>query len=110
MLQSSRSEMRFRQLTQRARSKELAVILCLTALGALLCMQAFHAHLGPASLADQTHCSICAAAHTAVTALCVGLILLVTPSPAQSPRRALNFYSQSRFLESDLFSRPPPRI
>jgi hypothetical protein len=96
--------------SQRASSKKLAVVLCVVALGALLCVQAFHTHLGPTSLADQTHCSICVAAHSAISAICVSLLLLVTPTPPRFRRSFLNFFcTPSQFLEFDLFSRPPPR-
>jgi hypothetical protein len=102
--------MRLNQLTQRANFNKYAVGLCLVALAALLCIQTFHTHLAPSSFADQTHCSVCVAAHSAISAMCVSLLLLVAPAPPRLRRSFLDFFcTPSQFLEFDLFSRPPPR-
>jgi hypothetical protein len=101
--------MRLNELIPSARSSRWAVLLCFAALIALLCVQAFHTHLGPSSLADQTHCSICAAAHTASAALYVGLLLFAAPAIRRVfDRGLLTFHPQSQIAEFGLFSRPPP--
>lgn len=101
--------MRIHELTRSARSKKWAVVLCLTALAALLCIQAFHTHLGHSSFSDQTHCSLCAAIHSASVALFVGFLLLTAPPiPRRFVRSLLDFRPESQITEFGLFSRPPP--
>ena len=101
--------MRLHELTQSARSRKWAAVLCLTALAALLCIQAFHTHLGRSSFSDQTPCSLCAAIDSGTVTLFVGFLLLTAPAvPLYFLRSLMDFHPESQITVFDLFSRPPP--
>src|SRR5437764_5586452 len=111
MLQFPRRRfMRPDDFTRSARSRRVAVAMCLAAVLSLICVQALHSHLGTSSFSDQSHCAVCVAAHAASMALCVALMLFALPAAPRSFQRSLlDFHHDSRLFESGLFSRPPPR-
>lgn len=89
--------------------RKYAVLLCLVAIVALLCVQAGHMHLGPNASSDQAHCAICSLIHSASTALCVALLLLAVPANSHRfQRRPLKAHFKSHFSGFASFCRPPP--
>ncbi len=90
-------------------AKRWALLLCLLAIGSLLCAQALHSHLGPSALSDQNHCSVCAAIYASVVVICAAFLLwpsLAAPRCFQYSDLELHCVSAPAVFA--LFSRPPP--